>query len=109
MKPDGSCERILTSGYHNEGPTFAPNGRVVDVLPGSRASGPALYTPSTLLAATSRSLPTPASRPIRRGRRCYRKRSFKEIRTRFSSRQPLPTLMNLQADFVAILIAETHR
>ena len=29
MKTDGSGERILTSGYHNEGPTFAPNGRVV--------------------------------------------------------------------------------
>ena len=29
MKPDGSGERILTDGYHNEGPTFAPNGRVV--------------------------------------------------------------------------------
>ena len=27
MKPDGSGERILTSGFHNEGPTFAPNGR----------------------------------------------------------------------------------
>ena len=29
MKTDGSGERILTSGFHNEGPTFAPNGRVV--------------------------------------------------------------------------------
>ena len=28
MKTDGSGERILTSGFHNEGPTFAPNGRV---------------------------------------------------------------------------------
>jgi len=27
MKPDGSGERILTEGYHNEGPTWAPNGR----------------------------------------------------------------------------------
>ena len=36
MKPDGSGERILTSGFHNEGPTFAPNGRVADVLPRSR-------------------------------------------------------------------------
>ena len=26
MKPDGSGERIITEGYHNEGPTFAPNG-----------------------------------------------------------------------------------
>ncbi len=29
MKPDGSGERILTEGFHNEGPTFAPNGRVI--------------------------------------------------------------------------------
>ena len=29
MKPDGSGERILTEGYHNEGPTFAPNGLFV--------------------------------------------------------------------------------
>jgi TolB protein len=26
MHPDGSGERILTEGYHNEGPTWAPNG-----------------------------------------------------------------------------------
>jgi TolB protein len=29
MKPDGSGERILTEGFHNEGPTFAPNGLYV--------------------------------------------------------------------------------
>ena len=29
MKPDGSGERIITEGYHNEGPTFAPNGLFV--------------------------------------------------------------------------------
>ncbi|MER0236813.1 Tol-Pal system beta propeller repeat protein TolB [Fulvimarina sp. MAC8] len=29
MRPDGSGERILTTGYHNEGPTWAPNGRVL--------------------------------------------------------------------------------
>jgi len=43
MKPDGSGERILTSGFHNEGPTFSPNGRVVmffrDLGP-----GPSLFT-----------------------------------------------------------------
>ena len=27
MKTDGSGERILSDGYHNEGPTWAPNGR----------------------------------------------------------------------------------
>jgi TolB protein len=29
MKPDGSGERILTEGFHNEGPTWAPNGLYV--------------------------------------------------------------------------------
>ncbi len=29
MKPDGSGERILVEGFHNEGPTFAPNGLYV--------------------------------------------------------------------------------
>lgn len=29
MAPDGSGERILSEGYHNEGPTWAPNGRVL--------------------------------------------------------------------------------
>jgi TolB protein len=45
IKPDGSGERVLTEGFHNEGPTFAPNGRVIMFfrdLPGS--GGPSLYT-----------------------------------------------------------------
>ena len=29
MKPDGTGERVLTEGFHNEGPTWAPNGRVL--------------------------------------------------------------------------------
>ncbi|KWT64174.1 tolB protein precursor [Hyphomicrobium sulfonivorans] len=29
MRPDGTGERVLTEGYHNEGPTWAPNGRVL--------------------------------------------------------------------------------
>jgi TolB protein len=43
MKPDGSGERLLTSGFHNEGPTFAPNGRVLMFFRDSGA-GPALFT-----------------------------------------------------------------
>jgi TolB protein len=27
MKPDGTGERILTEGFHNEGPSWAPNGQ----------------------------------------------------------------------------------
>jgi TolB protein len=29
MRPDGSGERILSEGWGMEGPTFAPNGRVM--------------------------------------------------------------------------------
>ena len=29
MKPDGAGERMLTDGFHNEGPTFSPNGLFV--------------------------------------------------------------------------------
>ena len=45
IKPDGSGERILTEGFHNEGPTFAPNGRVIMFFrdPGGSA-GPSLFT-----------------------------------------------------------------
>jgi TolB protein len=45
MRADGSGERILTEGYHNEGPTWAPNGRVIMFFrdPGGNA-GPSLYT-----------------------------------------------------------------
>jgi TolB protein len=39
MRPDGTGERILTEGYHNEGPTWAPNGRVLMFF--REQSGPA--------------------------------------------------------------------
>jgi TolB protein len=46
MKPDGSGERILTEGFHNEGPTWAPNGRVIMFFrdtPGA-TGGPQLWS-----------------------------------------------------------------
>jgi TolB protein len=45
MAIDGRNERILTSGFHNEGPTWAPNGRVLMFFRDpSGAAGPSLYT-----------------------------------------------------------------
>ena len=45
MKPDGSGERILTEGFHNEGPTFCPNGRVIMFFrDGGGGGGPSLFT-----------------------------------------------------------------
>ncbi|MEM1287058.1 MAG: Tol-Pal system beta propeller repeat protein TolB [Pseudomonadota bacterium] len=46
MNADGSGERILTEGFHNEGPTWAPNGRVLMFFrdtPGA-SGGPQLWT-----------------------------------------------------------------
>jgi TolB protein len=45
MQPDGKGERILTEGFHNEGPTWSPNGRVIMFFrdPGGNA-GPRLFT-----------------------------------------------------------------
>ncbi len=41
MKPDGTGERVLTEGFHNEGPTFAPNGQYVLFFrdPGGQGGG----------------------------------------------------------------------
>ena len=46
MAPDGSGERILTEGFHNEGPTWSPNGRVIMFfrdIPGA-GGGPELWS-----------------------------------------------------------------
>lgn len=58
MKPDGSGERILTEGYHNEGPSWAPNGRYIMFFRESGA-GPKLF----MVDVTGRvdvQIPTPA-------------------------------------------------
>ncbi|MGO7867588.1 Tol-Pal system protein TolB, partial [Rhizobium ruizarguesonis] len=39
MKPDGSGERIRTTGFHKEGPTWAPNGRVLMFFRQAAGSG----------------------------------------------------------------------
>jgi TolB protein len=59
MKPDGSGERIVTSGFHNEGPTFAPNGRVLMFFrdPGGN-DGPSLFTVD-ISGRNEQQVPTP--------------------------------------------------
>ena len=45
MGVDGRGERILTEGFHNEGPTFAPNGRVLMFFRDAGGNtGPSLFT-----------------------------------------------------------------
>jgi TolB protein len=61
MKPDGSGERILTEGYHNEGPTWSPNGRVILFFRESQGAsgGPSLYS-IDLTGYNERRVQTPA-------------------------------------------------
>jgi len=60
MKPDGSGERILTEGFHNEGPTFAPNGRVIMYFSDTVGSpGPALFT-IDIAGRNQQRVPTPS-------------------------------------------------
>ena len=61
MRPDGTGERILTEGFHNEGPTWAPNGRVIMFFRESRGArgGPRLYTVD-LTGYNERRVPSPA-------------------------------------------------
>jgi len=61
MRSDGSGERILTEGFHNEGPTWAPNGRVLMFFRESRGAsgGPKLFS-IDLTGYNERQVPTPA-------------------------------------------------
>jgi TolB protein len=61
MQPDGSGERILTEGFHNEGPTWAPNGRVLMFFreqPGANG-GPRIHS-IDLTGYNERPVPTPS-------------------------------------------------
>lgn len=61
MRPDGSGERILTDGFHNEGPTWAPNGRLLMFFRESQGAqgGPALYSVD-LTGRNEQRVPTPS-------------------------------------------------
>ena len=57
---DGSGERILTKGFHNEGPTFARDGRVIMYFSDAVGSpGPSLFTIDTA-GRNQRRVPTPS-------------------------------------------------
>jgi len=61
MRPDGTGERVLTEGFHNEGPTWAPNGRVLMFFrdaPGADG-GPRIFS-IDLTGYNERTIPTPA-------------------------------------------------
>jgi len=60
MNNDGKNERILTEGFHNEGPTWAPNGRVLMFFrdPGGN-SGPSLYS-IDITGRNEQRVPTPS-------------------------------------------------
>lgn len=57
MRPDGSGERLLTEGFHNEGPTWAPNGRVLMFFRDA-GPGPMLFT-IDLTGRNEQRVPTP--------------------------------------------------
>jgi TolB protein len=60
MGIDGRNERILTEGFHNEGPTWAPNGRVLMFFrdPAGNA-GPSLYSVD-ITGRNEQKIPTPS-------------------------------------------------
>ncbi|WP_319532934.1 Tol-Pal system beta propeller repeat protein TolB [uncultured Cohaesibacter sp.] len=60
MQTDGSRERILASGFHNEGPTWAPNGRVLMFFRESAGAngGPQLFS-IDLTGRNEQRVPTP--------------------------------------------------
>ncbi len=61
MRPDGSAERILTEGFHNEGPTWAPNGRVLMFFREGQGqgAGPRIYSVD-ITGYNERVVPTPS-------------------------------------------------
>jgi TolB protein len=60
MGVDGRGERILTEGFYNEGPTFAPNGQVLMFFRDAGGNtGPSLYT-IDITGRNEQRVPTPS-------------------------------------------------
>jgi TolB protein len=60
MRPDGSGERLLTEGFHNEGPSWAPNGQYLMFFrdPGGQSGGKLFMVDIT--GRVEQPVPTPA-------------------------------------------------
>jgi TolB protein len=60
MRPDGTGERILSEGFHGEGPTWAPNGRVLMFFrEGQGANGGPQIRSVDVTGYNERTIPTP--------------------------------------------------
>ena len=73
MRPDGSDERLLTTSFLDEGPTFSPNGRVLMFYresPGARGTAQVMSIDVTGVnlrrAPTNGSASDPAWSPLRK-------------------------------------------
>ena len=59
MSPDGGGEKMLTEGWQDEGPSWAPNGRVVGFFRTAQGSGKADLWSVDLTGANERRIATP--------------------------------------------------
>ncbi len=58
MKPDGSGEKTLVQSFHNEGPTWAPNGRYLMYF-SDRGGGPKIFM-TDIFGRVNVPIPTPS-------------------------------------------------
>ena len=60
MRPDGTGERLLVQGFHNEGPTWSPNGRILMYYAEERGpKGESSLRSIDLTGFNPRRIPTP--------------------------------------------------
>ena len=72
MRPDGSDERLLTRSTLDEGPAWAPNGRVIVFSRKDYGSDRTRLFTIDVTGYNERELPTPLVPRIRTGRTCSR-------------------------------------
>jgi TolB protein len=61
MHPDGSAERLLSSAWDVEGPTFCPNGRVIMFYRESRGGGSSQLASIDITGFNERTVTTPTN------------------------------------------------